>query len=50
MEAFERLKDTEKVVMIDGNQDQKKVAQDIQAAVQEYFRFGTEETAGRHRE
>ncbi len=50
MEAFERLKDTEKVVMIDGNQDQKKVAQDIQAAVQEYFRFGREETAGRYRE
>lgn len=47
MEAFERLKDTEKVVIVDGNQERKKVAEDIRAAVQEYFRCETEPITGK---
>ena len=35
LESFERFKDTERVVRIDGNRSQEEVAQDIWKAVQQ---------------
>lgn len=37
MEAFEKLRDCEKVVVIDGNRGQEEVAGDVWQAVQGYF-------------
>lgn len=37
LDVFERLKDTERVVLVDGNQSQENVAKDIWNAVQGYF-------------
>lgn len=37
MEAFERLKDVEKIVVVDGNKSQEEIADNIWNEVQEFF-------------
>lgn len=37
LEAFERLKDEEVFIVIDGNKSQDEIAEDIWNAVEKYF-------------
>lgn len=37
MEAFEKLRDSENVLIIDGNRDVRDVAEDVWKAVENYF-------------